>query len=64
MSTVRRPISLVKAATPDMTEVEIWRCYNSLPKTQRREVLDRVKTCSDPILRARANKLLRASYVL
>ena len=61
---VIRPCTLVKSQTPDLDEVEIWRRFNSMSKSQRNEVMDRVKRIDDPLLQARANKLLRAAYVL
>ena len=62
--TTRRPIRLVKAASPDLDEVEIWRRLDSLPLAKRSEVMDRIKLCDDPLVRDKALKLLRACYVV
>jgi len=59
-----RPIRLVKASSSDLTEVEIWRRVDSLPRAKRNEVIDRLKNCDDPVLRERGQKLMRACYVV
>ena len=59
-----RPISLLKASSPDLDEVEVWRRVNRLTVSQRSEVIDRLKKCDDPVLRNRATQLLRACYVV
>jgi hypothetical protein len=59
-----RPSRLVKAQTPELDEVEIHRLYRSMSRRQQVQVIETVKGIDDPILQARATKLLRAAYVV
>jgi len=58
------PSSLVNASTPTMDEVEIWRRLDSMSDAKRNEVIERIRTCDDPVVSERARKLLRACYVV
>jgi hypothetical protein len=59
-----QPSTLVKSQTPDIDEVEIWRRFNRMSKSQQSEVMDRIINIDDPNLKSRASKLLRAAYVV
>jgi len=59
-----RPCKLVNASTPNMDEIEIWRRLDSMSDAKRNEVIERIRTCDDPVVSEKARKLLRAVYVV